>query len=163
MDWLEERIGSAARGENPTVLAEMRSGYAVIGDVRFFPGYCVLLAKNSEARAPTELSRRDRTQFLADAALLAMAVESACLDADPGFRRTNFEVLGNTDAFGNAHVWPCDSWETPELVRKLVWLHGRASWADPATALGPLHDALRLSMTERLSELTAADQVRLAN
>lgn len=163
MDWREDRIRSAARGENPTVLAEMRSGYAVIGDVQFLPGYCVLLAKDPEARALSELSRLDRVQFLADADLLAMAVESACLDVDPGFLRTNLEVLGNTDAFVHAHVWPRYSWEPPELVRKPVWLRDRGSWEDPVKALGPHHDALRLRIAERLSALMAMDQVRVTN
>ncbi|WP_448232066.1 hypothetical protein [Microbacterium lacticum] len=37
MDWRDDRIGAAARGENPTVLAELEGGYAVIGDVQFLP------------------------------------------------------------------------------------------------------------------------------
>lgn len=32
-DWRRDRIGSAERGENPMVLARLRSGFAVIGDV----------------------------------------------------------------------------------------------------------------------------------
>ena len=43
-DWKQDRIGSAERGENPTVLARMRSGFAVMGDSQFLPGYCLLLA-----------------------------------------------------------------------------------------------------------------------
>ncbi len=38
--WKQDRIGAAERGENPMVLARMRSGYAVIGDTQFLPGYC---------------------------------------------------------------------------------------------------------------------------
>jgi len=159
MNWREDRIGSAARGENPTVLAEMRSGYAVIGDVQFLPGYCVLLAKDPEARAFSDLPRLDRVRFLADADLLAMAVESACREADAAFRRTNLEVLGNTDAFVHAHVWPRYSWEPTELLRKPVWVRDRDSWSDPATMLGAQHDAMRLSIAEHLSALMATDQV----
>jgi hypothetical protein len=43
-DWRRDRIGSALRGENPMVLAKMKSGFAVIGDTQFLPGYCLLLA-----------------------------------------------------------------------------------------------------------------------
>ena len=57
MDWRDDRIGSAARGENPTVLAELPSGYAVIGDVQFLPGYCVLLGKDPHATALAEMPR----------------------------------------------------------------------------------------------------------
>lgn len=163
MDWREDRIRSAARDENPTVLAEMRSGYAVIGDVQFLPGYCVLLAKDPEARALADLPRLDRVRFLADADLLATAVESACRDADAAFRRTNLEVLGNTDAFVHAHVWPRYEWEAPELMRKPVWVRDRASWSDPATMLGPQHDTLRMSIAERLRALMATDAAEVAD
>ncbi len=43
IDWKEDRIGSALRGENPTVLAQMPGGFAVMSDVQWLPGYCVLL------------------------------------------------------------------------------------------------------------------------
>jgi hypothetical protein len=42
-DWKNDRVGSAERGSNPMVLARMKSGFAVIGDNQFLPGYCVLL------------------------------------------------------------------------------------------------------------------------
>lgn len=93
MDWREDRIGSAARGENPTVLAELQSGYAVIGDVQFLPGCCVLLGKNPRAKALADMPRHERVQFLADADLLATAVERACREADPRFRRINIDTL----------------------------------------------------------------------
>ncbi len=32
-DWRDDRIGSALRGENPTVLGRLPAGFAVIGDV----------------------------------------------------------------------------------------------------------------------------------
>lgn len=150
MTWRDDRIGSAARGENPTVLAELRGGYAVIGDVQFLPGYCVLLGKNPHVTALAELPRADRVQFLADADLLATAVERACRDADPRFRRTNIEVLGNHDAFVHAHVWPRYEWEPPELVTRPVWLHDPVNWSDPATALAERHDPLRASITRHL-------------
>lgn len=36
-DWREDRIGSALRGENPTVLRRLEAGFAVIGDTQFLP------------------------------------------------------------------------------------------------------------------------------
>ena len=39
-DWRTDRIGSAQRGENPTVLRHLDAGFAVIGDTQFLPGYC---------------------------------------------------------------------------------------------------------------------------
>lgn len=161
MDWREDRIGSAARGENPTVIAELHSGYAVIGDVQFLPGYCVLLSRDPEAKSLADLPRAERLRFLADTDLLATAVERACRAADPLFRRTNIEILGNTDAFVHAHVWPRYEWEPAELVRLPVWLYDPASWRDPATALGDRHDPLRAGITRHLNDLAAEDTVAI--
>ncbi len=36
--WKQDRIGTAQRGENPTTLLRMRSGFAFIGDSQFLPG-----------------------------------------------------------------------------------------------------------------------------
>jgi diadenosine tetraphosphate (Ap4A) HIT family hydrolase len=101
----------------------------------------------------------ERVRFLADADLLATAVERACRDADPRFRRTNIEVLGNTDAFVHAHIWPRYEWEDADLVGRPVWLYDRASWQDPATALSDRHDELRASIARHLNDLVAADGV----
>jgi diadenosine tetraphosphate (Ap4A) HIT family hydrolase len=115
MDWREDRIGSAARGQNPTVLKELRSGYAVIGDVQFLPGYCVLLGKDPAATALAEMPRPERVRFLTDVDLLATAVETACRANDPAFRRVNIDILGNADAFVHAHIWPRYEWSRPSL------------------------------------------------
>ena len=161
MDWRDDRIGAAARGENPTVLAELEGGYAVIGDVQFLPGYCVLLAKDLNAKALAEMPGRHRVQFLADADLLATAVENACREADPAFRRVNIDILGNTDAFVHAHIWPRYDWEPRGLVQRPVWLYDTASWTDPTTALGDRHDGLRSSITRELRALADADPLRI--
>lgn len=153
MNWRDDRIGSALRGDNPTILAELDSGFAAIGDVQFLPGYCVLLSRNPSARALAELPRSERLQFLADVDVLATAVEQACRAADPAFRRINIDILGNTDAFVHAHVWPRYEWEPPELVRKPVWLYDGANWSDAATALGAQHDELRAGIVRELGAL----------
>lgn len=152
-DFRDDRIRSAARGENPTVLAELDAGYAVIGDVQFLPGYSLLLSKNPDARALAELPRSERVQFLADVDLLATAVERACRAADPQFRRMNIDILGNTDAFVHAHIWPRYEWEPDELVTKPVWLYDPANWSNPSTALGADHDALRHAIVTEIHGL----------
>ncbi|MBD5382619.1 diadenosine tetraphosphate hydrolase [Clavibacter sepedonicus] len=161
MDWREDRIGSARRGENPTVLAELGAGWAVIGDVQFLPGYCVLLGTDPTATAFAEMPRAERVRFLADADLLATAVERACRDLVPGFRRVNIEVLGNADAFVHAHVWPRYAWEPPELVARPVWLHAAERWRDPATALGDGHAELRARIRAELHVLARDEAVEV--
>lgn len=150
-DWRSDRIGSALRGENPTVLAKLPSGIAVIGDVQWLPGYCVLLADDPEVCTLSDLPRVQRREFLDSMAELADAVERACSELDSGFRRVNLEILGNTDPFLHAHVWPRYDWEPAELVHKPVWLYPSERWTDPATALGPEHDTMRAAIARHLS------------
>ncbi|WP_326791894.1 hypothetical protein OHA79_05715 [Streptomyces sp. NBC_00841] len=38
-EWRTDRIGAALRGENPTVLRRLESGFGVIGDVQFGPAF----------------------------------------------------------------------------------------------------------------------------
>ena len=149
-DWRDDRIGSALRGENPTVLRRMPGGFAVIGDVQWLPGYCVLLSDDPSATRLSDLEPNQRTAYLDSMARLAEAVEVACAQADPAFRRVNVEILGNADDFLHTHVWPRYSWEPEDLVWRPVWLYPLERWRDPATALGPQHEALRAAITAQL-------------
>jgi diadenosine tetraphosphate (Ap4A) HIT family hydrolase len=151
-DWRRDRIGAALRGENPTVLTRLPGGFAVIGDVQWLPGYCVLLTDDPGVERLTDLPRPARLEFLASMERLAEAVDLACRSLDPQFRRMNLEILGNTDPFLHAHVWPRYEWEPPELVGGPVWGYDRARWSDPASALGPEHDHLRARITGHLRE-----------
>ena len=138
-------------GENTTVLAALPAGFAVIGDVQWLPGYCVLLADDPAVERLSDLPRAKRLAYLESMDRLAGAVERACRSADPAFRRVNIEILGNTDPFLHAHVWPRYGWEEPEIVGKPVWLYPAERWRDPATALGSRHDELRAAITHELT------------
>ncbi len=150
-NWRTDRIGAALRGENPTVLARLPSAFAVMGDVQWLPGYCVLLSDDVTVTRLSDLPRPARMQFLHSLDRLAEAVEQGCAAVDPQFRRVNIEILGNTDPFLHAHVWPRFDWEPAELVGKPVWLYPPERWCDPASELGPSHDALRTLITARLA------------
>jgi diadenosine tetraphosphate (Ap4A) HIT family hydrolase len=157
-DWRTDRIGSALRGENPTVLRRLSAGFAVIGDVQFLPGYSVLLVDDPAVERLSDLSRDKRLAFLSDMDRLGEAVERACRRRDASFRRVNLEILGNTDGFLHAHVWPRFGWEPAESVRKPVWLYPRDRWTDGQHALGPRHDPLRTAIGEELDRLRTADR-----
>lgn len=107
----EDRVGAAERGENPMVLTPMRSGFAVIGDTQFLPGYCLLLA-SPQVDNLTDLPLERRGEFLLDMSLLGEAVEGVCRPR--GLRRVNYEISGNREPFLHAHVWPRYSWEPEE-------------------------------------------------
>lgn len=153
MTWKADRIGSSLRGENPTVLRRLSAGFANIGDVQFLPGYCVLLVDTPEVQRLTDLPRDRRARFLADMDVLGEAVERVCGRRDPAFRRVNLEILGNTDPYLHAHVWPRYDWEPADIVGRPVWLYPVERWSDPTTALGAEHDELRAELTAEIDLL----------
>ncbi|MET9659821.1 diadenosine tetraphosphate hydrolase [Streptomyces sp. NPDC006510] len=149
-DWKNDRTGSALRGGNPTVPRRPDAGFAAIGDAQFLPGYSVLLVDEPEVQHLSELPKTERPAFLSDPDRLGEAVERARRRADPAFRRVNPDLLGNTDGFLHAHVWPRDEWEPGELVGVPVRLYPQDRWSDVRFALGPQHDALRAAIGEEL-------------
>ncbi|RYU14810.1 diadenosine tetraphosphate hydrolase [Nocardioides iriomotensis] len=151
-DWKRDRVGSALRGGNPTVLARLDAGFAVIGDVQFLPGYCVFISDAPGADRLTDLPRDRRLAFLAGAERLAEAVENVCGRRDADFRRINLEIQGNHDAFLHAHVWPRYSWEG-EFAHGPVGQYDAGRWSDPATSLGAEHDDLREELVTELARL----------
>ncbi|MGX1267335.1 HIT family protein [Streptomyces phaeoluteigriseus] len=153
VDWRTHRIEAALRGENPTVLRRLTSGFAVIGDVQFLPGYSVLLVDEPDVQRLSDLPRAKRLAFLSDMDQLGEAVERACRRLDPAFRRVNLEILGNTDPFLHAHVWPRFDWEPADVVGAPVWLYPRERWSDERFRLGPQHDVLREAIGGELDRL----------
>ncbi|MFF8401711.1 HIT family protein [Streptomyces sp. NPDC015684] len=156
-DWRMDRIGAALRGENPTVLRRLESGFAVIGDVQFLPGYSVLLVDEPHVQRLSDLPRAKRLAFLSDMDRLGEAVERACRQMDPDFRRVNLEILGNTDPFLHTHVWPRFAWEPAELVGNPVWLYPRERWTAEQYRLGPQHDGLQDAIACELDRLPSTD------
>jgi diadenosine tetraphosphate (Ap4A) HIT family hydrolase len=152
-DWRTDRIGSALRGENPTVLARLSAGFAVIGDTQFLPGYCVLLVDDPAVDRLTDLSRTRRRDFLADMDVLGEAIERVCARRDACFRRMNYSILGNLDEYLHAHLQPRYSWEPAELVKGPAWRYPADVRNAPATMLGPQHDELRTDLTAEIQLL----------
>ncbi|MET9096957.1 diadenosine tetraphosphate hydrolase [Streptomyces cyaneofuscatus] len=152
-DWRSDRIGAALKGKNPTVLRQLAAGFAVIGDVQFLPGYSVLLVDEPDVQRLSDLPRPKRLSFLSDMDQLGEAVERVCRRMDPAFRRVNLEILGNTDSFLHAHVWPRFEWEPSDVVSRPVWLYPQECWSDEQFELGPRHDVLRDAISNELDRL----------
>jgi diadenosine tetraphosphate (Ap4A) HIT family hydrolase len=147
-DWKQDRIGSAERGENPMVLARMRSGFAVIGDTQFLPGYSLLLA-SPQVDHLTDLSFTQRGLYLQDMTLIGEAIMQVCQP-----RRINYEILGNTDHFLHAHIFPRYSWEPAERQGSPVWLYPHSHRDDPNLAYSDEKNGeLRQQLTEVLLTL----------
>ena len=153
-DFRADRVGSALAGTNPTVLRRMRAGFAVIGDIQHLPGYCVLITDDPAADQLIDLTPERQLVFLEDMAVLGRAVAAVCARRDPGFRRINLEIQGNTDAFLHAHVTPRYEWEPVDLVGWPAALHHWTDRVGEQHALGPQHDDLRAALVAEL-ELAA--------
>ncbi|AIE84972.1 HIT family protein [Fimbriimonas ginsengisoli] len=102
-----ERLAALEAGENPLEIARMKSGYAVMGDSQFLPGYCLLLAFPLVEKL-NDLQGEHRTAFLDDMAKLGDAV-LASTDAV----RINYSIYGNLDPFLHAHIFPRYATEDP--------------------------------------------------
>ena len=150
---MQDRIGSAHRGENPLVIARMRSGFAVIGDTQHLPGYSLLLTDDPSVNHLTDLDWAHRTEFLFDLSLLGEAVERAC--RPHGLRRINYEVLGNSLAVLHGHVHARYEWEPPDKITGPVWRYPKEVRNDPAHAYSDKrHAELRAAITAELNDLT---------
>ena len=147
MEWYENRILSAINWTNPMLIKELKGGYAVFGDVQFLPGYCVLLPKK-EVNSLNVLSLEEREQFLSDMSILGDAIIHSCTPT-----RVNYDILGNTDNFLHAHVFPRYEWESEERKKMPVWLYDSSNWHNKETAYSPIkHDKIRNSILEYLNK-----------
>jgi len=123
--WKNDRISSAVNGTNPTVLCKMKSGFAVFGDTQFLPGYCVLLGY-PQAFSLNDLSLEDRATFLTDMTIIGDAI-TAVLNP----LRINYDILGNSDNYLHAHIFPRYEWEAERLRKGPVFWYPLENWSNP--------------------------------
>lgn len=147
-----ERLAELVDGKNPRLVLKMRSGFAVMADNQFLPGYCLLLAYPQVSHL-SDLPEKERITYLDDMAMLGEAIERVT-----DCKRTNYAMYGNVDPFLHAHVWPRFEWEIdeyattpplsyPEDIRN----HTDTAW-DPdlhAVALDQIRKMLLKIMDER--------------
>ena len=118
-NWKLDRIGSCVRGENPTLMLKMKSGFAVIGDHQFLPGYCLLLGY-PKVSSLNELSLEARQQYLLDTTLIADAIIKVCSPL-----RINYSTLMNLDHYLHTHIEARYDWEPDEYKSKPSWYYPR--------------------------------------
>jgi diadenosine tetraphosphate (Ap4A) HIT family hydrolase len=141
MALIADRVELARRGANDAVICRLPSGWAVVGDVQFLAGYCLLLADPVVASL-NDLADTRRAEFLRDMTRLGDAILHVT-SAD----RINYEILGNSEPELHAHVFPRYATEPPELRRLPAWFY---DWAAAprydAEAHAELRDALRTAL-----------------
>ena len=146
-DW--NPIAAALRGENSKVMARMQTGFAVIGDTQFLPGYSLLLADDPALDHPTDLPRARRRDFFFDLSLLGEAVFAATRGS--GAWRINYEVLGNGWPHLHGHVHPRYTWEPKERITGPIWQYPKDVRDAPmATYDEDRHAAIRAAVTAEL-------------
>lgn len=143
-----DRIGSALRGENPTTLVRMRSGFVFMMDVQFLPGWCVLTAY-PQVKDLTALPAEKRGEFLTDMHILGEAIETVTNPV-----RMNYSILGNTDQYLHAHVYPRYAWEAPDRLKQPAWFYAQEEyWRNPKWLLNEEHIELASDIAEKLETL----------
>jgi diadenosine tetraphosphate (Ap4A) HIT family hydrolase len=117
MPKITERVAAARKGAFPNVICRMPSGWAVMGDAQFLPGYCLLLP-DPVVPSLNDLHGADRARFLEDFVRLGDAVLKVT-----GALRINYEILGNVVPELHAHVFPRFANEPEDLRLKPVWFY----------------------------------------
>ena len=97
---IHRRVVACRAGTDPTVIARLTSGWAVMGDPQVLRGYCLLLPDPVVPHLQA-LGAGDQARYLADLARLGQAVFAAT-----GALRINYAVFGNVEPALHGHVLP---------------------------------------------------------
>jgi diadenosine tetraphosphate (Ap4A) HIT family hydrolase len=109
-----ERIRLIREGKNPYFVAELETGYVVLGDHQHFRGYTLFLCKEHCSEL-FQLPETFRIKHLEEMVLVSQAVYNAFHP-----EKMNYEVLGNCDSHIHWHLFPRITGDTPK--RGPVWL-----------------------------------------
>ena len=109
-----ERIAQIGRSEHPGFIAELETGYVVLGDSQYFRGYTLFLCKQA-APDLEALPWEFRVQFLTEMALVSQAVATVMQP-----HKMNVESLGNMVPHLHWHLFPRQLSESEPT--KPVWV-----------------------------------------
>ncbi|NVY96290.1 hypothetical protein HU830_03745 [Lactobacillus sp. DCY120] len=143
--WSQNRIAAALNGTNPMIMAELAGGFVALGDTQFLPGYSVLLPKR-QVTSLNDLTLPERSAFLLSMSLVGDALIKVCYP-----HKINYDILGNTDNFLHAHIFPRYQSEPAQRLSKPVWLYSPEHWTAPQYQYdSKQHAALRQELTQAL-------------
>ena len=129
-----DALDTIRAGGHPRLVAELETGYVVLGDDQSRRGWTLLMCK----RHATELHELDgpfKTQFLADLALTAEAVWRAFSPV-----KLNYELLGNAEPHLHWHVFPRFA-DDPDPAAP-IWLRDPPLPAPPPAEVEAMRAAL---------------------
>ncbi|MGB5103880.1 MAG: hypothetical protein WBO04_11265 [Steroidobacteraceae bacterium] len=139
---IHRRVAACRAGADPTMIARLATGWAVMGDPQVLGGYCLLLpdpvAPHLNAMTPAE-----QAAFLADMARLGQAVLELT-----GAIRVNYALFGNVEPALHAHVFPRFATEPDGLRTANPWGYDwSAARPFDVVADGALLGSLRRKLT----------------
>jgi len=146
MPLISQRVEMARNGTNDKVICRMASGWAVMGDVQFLPGYCLLLP-DPVVPSLNDLDAQARATYLLDMARIGDAVLQATAAL-----RMNYEILGNSEPELHCHIFPRYASEPDDKRKMPVWFY---DWKTAIAYSEEMHGDLR----KRIAELLAKHEV----
>ncbi|MDT9632353.1 hypothetical protein F6S08_14045 [Pseudomonas sp. JV449] len=142
MPLIMERVEQARNGINHKIICRMPSGWAVMGDVQFLPGYCLLLPDPVVASL-NDLDADARAIYLLDMARIGDAVLQAS-----GASRVNYEILGNSEPELHCHIFPRYASEPDDKRKMPVWFY---DWKNALPYAEDVHGDLRKAIAQLLA------------
>lgn len=137
------RINMIKENTNKYFVAELETGYVVIGDHQYFEGYTLFLCKDHKCELH-ELNREFKEKYLVEMSIVSEAVFNA-FKPD----KLNYELLGNGDSHMHWHIFPRRLTEpTPTLP--VWWTPKEIMYADDVK---PSDEALKAMKKKLLDEL----------
>jgi diadenosine tetraphosphate (Ap4A) HIT family hydrolase len=143
---IHRRVDALRAGRDPTFVARLGSGWAVLGERQVLPGYCLLLPDPVVATL-NDLAGAARAAFLGDVAALGDAVLAATRAL-----RINYAVFGNLEPALHAHVIPRFHDEPAEFRDSHPWAY---DWAAAPAFEPERHQELRDRIHAALGQAAA--------
>lgn len=126
---IHRRVAACRARTDPTCIARMGSGWAVLGDPQVLRGYCLLLPDPVVPHLQA-LALPAQQAFLADMARLGQVVYEELRPV-----RVNYALFGNVEPALHAHVIPRYADESADLIKAHPWAY---DWS-----AAPVFDLLR--------------------
>lgn len=114
---IHQRVDLANKGENPTAIAKLKSGWVVLGDDQRLRGYCLLLSDPVVDNLHS-LDEEQRKLFLCEMSLVGDALTSIL---KPSI--INYSIYGNHDRALHAHIHPRYDTEEAEMRRTVPFIY----------------------------------------
>jgi diadenosine tetraphosphate (Ap4A) HIT family hydrolase len=114
---IHRRVAACRAGEDPTLIARLESGWAVLGDPQVLRGYSLLLPDPVVPHL-NAMPAAAQAAFLADVVRLGQAVLEVT-----GALRINYALFGNLEPALHAHVHPRYPDEPAELRTAHPWAY----------------------------------------